>query len=174
MRLYSISLAAAAVTLSLAVDCELRDPVSPTDGMLRTGATEYVVRQENGLLRTEIGLTFVNRTGGAVYIPSCHGPYPPVLEKVVDGQWVIAYAPIVLLCLEQPVAIAPGKSYDFAYRVHAALPGTNAGPQFSVTPIAGTYRAVWGLFSEKLADGTTTKPLAAESRTSNTFQLREP
>ena len=171
MRLNSISFAA---LLTLAVDCKSGDLVSPTDGMLRTDRSEYILTRESNTIRVDIGVTFDNRTGKAVYIPACHGAHPPILEKFEGGRWIVAYAPAVLLCLGPPVVVPAGETYEYEYRVVAGAPGTNIEPKFDVDAIPGTYRLVWGLFEEKLPDGLTRQPLPAESRTSNTFRIREP
>ena len=172
MRLNSISFAALAV-LATVVDCEAGRRW-PTDGMFRSEGADFTLREEGGALRVDIPFIFVNETGRPVYIPSCNGPHPPVLEKFENRSWVVAYAPIVPLCLGQPVEIAPGQRYDYDYHVHAALPGTNGEPKFSVSPIAGSYRAVWSLYREKLSDGTVASLLPPESRTSNVFRIHGP
>ena len=96
-----------------------------------------------------------------------------VKTKRVGGKWVVAYQPVVMLCLGPPLEIAPGASYVYRDDVVAGTPGSTAQPQFQVTPLSGTYRAVWGVHGARPDGGGPGQLLPAASRTSNEFQLQE-
>ncbi len=163
----------AIILTATAPACASRNPSAPAAGGLRTDRSEYVITRSDRLIEVTIGLTYLNNTGAPVYVPICRAPYPPDLEKHVNEHWLNAYSPGVLRCLERPLSIEAGATYRFTYRVAGGLPGSNIGPKFKVQPIAGTYRAVWGLYSKRLPDGSVTDLLPLAARVSNTFELRE-
>lgn len=164
----------AAITLGAAtLGCNNDGPLGPGDGSLRTDRASYAVTRSGDLLAVAIDFTYTNHTGGPVYLTGCRGPNPPTLEKRVGSTWVTAYSPIVDLCLGPPVEIASGASYSYHDEIAAGAPGSNIGPQFQVSPLAGTYRAVWAVYAA-MPDGSGAAPLLPEaSRTSNEFELHE-
>ena len=143
---------------------------------IQTDRAEYTLSFTPQLAELSIGVRYVNRTGGRVYLETCHTPHPPVLEKRVGSEWVVAYRPAVLRCLGQPVVIRAGETYDYTFKVVAGRPGTNNFPQFEVAEIPGTYRLVWGLLDTWNPDGPGPglgRLLPLEQRVSNEFQIRE-
>ena len=153
-------------------------PASPDQGAegapIQTDRAEYAVRYTQQLAELTIGVKYVNRTGGTVYLPTCQVPHPPVLEKRVGTGWVAAYRAPVLMCLGPPVVIRPGERYDYTFKVSAGRPGTNYFPQFEVAEITGTYRLVWGLLGTWDPDGSGPglgRPLPLEQRVSNEFRI---
>ena len=162
------------VVVFAATGCMRERPLhpAPSAAPIQTGKSTYVVEQDGPFLRTEIPFEYLNRTGGPVYVPKCQETYPPVLEKQVEGEWIVAYAPVVLLCWEPPVVIGAGERYRSTFRMLAARPGTRAEPTFRVEQIPGTYRLVWSLYRTvlpmQMAD-----PLPREQRISNEFALTE-
>lgn len=144
------------------------DPFGSTvDGGVETDSTSYHVLTTDSWHEVTIEVSFRNPTFSEVRIPTCHSPYPPVLEKLGRNGWVTAYSPMVLLCLGPPVRIAPGASYSMTYRVIGArLP--NSGPRFDVDEIAGTYRLNWHALRTESGSR-----LPSAYRTSSPFQLLE-
>ena len=134
---------------------------------VETDSTSYHVLTTDSRHEVTIGVSFRNPTFNEVHIPGCVGPYPPVLEKRGQDGWVIAYSPIVLLCLGTPVRVAPGAAYSMAYRVIGARqPRTY--PRFEVDEIAGTYRLNWRALRTESGSR-----LPSADRTSRPFQLLE-
>jgi hypothetical protein len=141
-----------------------------SDAPITTDSTVYRLRSsENGYSGT-IELTYTNRTGGTVNIPACHSPHPPILEKRVDGEWVVAYDPPVLMCITAPVVIQAGSSYAYTYRIVAGPTGSNMYPQFQVAEIPGTYRLRWRALVT--AGPGQPQPLPEEETVSQPFELR--
>ena len=143
---------------------------------IKTDRTEYTLRFGAELAEMSIGVSYTNRTGSRVYLPTCHGANPPWLEKRVGSEWVAAYRPAVLACLGPPVVIQPGDTYDYTLKVVAGRRGTNRYPQFEVAEIPGTYRLVWGLLATWDPDGPEPglgRLLPLEQRVSNEFTIRE-
>jgi hypothetical protein len=114
-----------------------------------------------------------NSTRDTLYLTGCLKPDPPRLEKRVDGEWVLAYREIRLLCWSPPWVLAPGEVRRDTARVEGFLPGQSAGPVFH-TSIEGTYRLKREIYSsltdEKYPLGKDT--LSVDRRVSNAFQLR--
>lgn len=102
---------------------------------IRTNQSEYVITRSERLLETRLVLTYVNRTGTPVFIHSCGGAEPPLLEKRVGGQWVVALVPVIDLCLGPPITVAPGATYPYEYRLTAGVPGTSAAPQYGACTV---------------------------------------
>jgi hypothetical protein len=173
------------VLLGLALGCSRSAPEEPgaakpdlaaSEAPIQTDRAEYTLRYTEQLAEATIGVRYTNRTGSPVYLPTCHVPHPPVLEKRVGSTWVAAYRPAVLACLGPPVVIQPGATYEYTFKVVAGRPGTNSFPQFEVAEIPGTYRLVWGLLSTWDPDGPGPglgRSLPLEQRVSNEFRIGE-
>jgi hypothetical protein len=134
---------------------------------IQTDSSVYHVRTTEYARELTVALTFANPTGRRVYIPTCHSPHPPILEKWENETWVIAYYPIVLACAGPPVVIDAGAQYRYTY--HLVVPhGPNTYPRFEVAEVPGTYRLVWN------ALGTSSgEQLPLHHRVSNTFVIAE-
>jgi hypothetical protein len=102
---------------------------------LRTDSAVYHVQTSASGHSVTIGAEFTNRTNGRVYFSRCHSLYPPVLEKLIGGEWVEVYNPPVLLCYQEPLALASGETHAYTYRVIAGLRGSNSYPQFEIAEI---------------------------------------
>jgi hypothetical protein len=142
---------------------------------IETDRTVYAVDDTAGLARLTIHMTYRNTTGKDVYLPTCRGPQPPRLQKQVDGNWVIAFAPNVLACEGVPITVRAGDSYEYTFRILAGMPGTNYAPRFAVSEIPGTYRVLWEIFQSASGNlrgpSTTRDPLPLDQEVSNTFRL---
>ena len=140
-----------------------------------TDARSYeLVATANGL-ETVIGYTYFNRTGRTVSIPNCLGDVTPHLEKLVAGEWLVAWGAPSFDCLSAPVTIEPRAQYRDEVSLFAAEPGSDLHPQFVVMPISGTYRLVWERvvwdYQPSLPWG---EALPLAQRVSNPFELIEP
>lgn len=142
----------------------LRGSDTLTDGTLYARYVELAIQ-----------MRYTNRTGGRIYLPTCHSVHPPSLEKREAGSWVIAFAPIVQLCLGPPVVIQPGQVYEYSYPLRGYLPGSRVYPQFE-TQVPGTYRLVWTAYetwTPHSAQGGLGRDLPLSARVSNEFQVVE-
>src|SRR5690606_10839717 len=84
---------------------------------IRTDSSVYHLRPTEDADVAEVGFEYRNVTNRAVDVPSCQGAYPPVLEKLEDGEWVVALSYPVLLCLGPPVRIGVGKTYRSTFTI---------------------------------------------------------
>ena len=151
------------------------EPPALTGAPIQTDSVVYHVRTTASSYEMVMDLRYTNPTRGRVYISTCHTPHPPVLEKWEGGEWVTAYAPVVLLCLGPPVVIERGERYRYTYRIMAAR-RPNAAPRWSVAEIPGTYRLEWHLLGTWTPDGSEPglgKLLPIEQRISNTFRIEQ-
>ena len=133
---------------------------------MTTDSAVYHLRGDAYNYRMEIGFTYTNPTRRSVQVSTCHGAYPPSLEKWQDGAWVGAWFPVVPMCLGAPLVIGPGESYRDALHLTAGR-RDNLLPRFEVDPIPGTYRLVWLVG----APGVGALPL--EQRVSAPFEIVE-
>lgn len=169
MRLSFWLMAAGLSACSLSSPAEVPAPVS----FVTTSQTAYDAHVRGLLTRrveVDIPYTLRNPTGQTLLQFGCGGPGQPVLEKRVDGRWVVAWAAIELMCLGPPVPLAPGEVRSQTLRVVGYLPGQNVGPEFT-TAIDGTYRLRADLYAGEEASGVGAVPVPLADRLSNEFRL---
>ena len=152
----------------------LRDELPFVTGVpIQTDSSVYHLRTAGHSHELTINLAYTNPTPGPVYIPTCREPGPPVLQKWVDGKWVTAYSPVVLLCLGPPVVIRAGEAYSYTYRVLASR-SPNSIPRLQVAEIPGRYRLVWHILGTWTPNGPEPglgQLLPEEQRVSNPFTV---
>jgi hypothetical protein len=135
------------------------------------------------VIKVTIATIYTNRTGGAVYLPTCVGPSQPVLEKKLEGKWVVAYAAGERRCLGNPVRIEAGATYRDTFYVEAFLINKDSfSSRLRVKEITGTYRLVRSLYKTDPRtwgsggygrDASISQLLALRERISNEFKLTE-
>jgi len=97
-----------------------------------------------------------------------------VLEKLVDGVWVLGWAPFLPRCLSiPPIVVQPGGTLVDALHVFGGFPDGNTIPVFEQDDPEGVYRLV--LFPLSAFDSSMHPfgpELPFEARVSNEFELR--
>ena len=143
---------------------------SDAAALLVTDANEYPVSRGQSGFSVGIRYVYSNRTDRVVELSNCNGFVGPSLEKLDSGSWVPAWSPIEALCLTAPVRIAVGAQYRDSLQVVAFDPGQNAGPEFLLDGVDGTYRLIWhrARWGSEEA-GATSMPVRL--RVSNSFRL---
>ncbi len=182
MRISSVrSLCLAAILAAACARSELS--TQPSDAAFSerfdfvTDSMSYTLQRGSVGFEGRIRVAYTNRTSETSYIVNCNGATSLVLQKRVGDAWVTAWAPVIPLCLSQPITTAAGAHQSMNVVVFGGFRGSNFFPQFSVADaeIPGTYRIVWrdllSSYQDKLPFGT---PLAEEHRVSNTFTLTIP
>lgn len=153
-----------------AAGAHVRIDTAATGGSaFRTDADRYVAVVKEDPYRyveVEIPMTFVNPMEKTVYLIGCRQPTMPILQKLEEGSWNLAYAPVELQCLSPPVPVRPGEAYRDTFFVHGAFPGQRIVPEF-VTDVEGTYRLVRSIYADPEGEDV----LPDSVRTSNTFEL---
>jgi hypothetical protein len=104
-------------------------------------------RRVDGRIEFELRLSLANPTDGPIYLTTCRGPHPPLLEKHEAGEWVPVYQPPALMCLGPPERIGPGETYDYTYRISAELDDGGSHPQWHTTEVDGSYRVRWHAYT---------------------------
>jgi hypothetical protein len=121
-----------------------QDDEKPGDAPIQTDKAAYKVTVTQRSVKFRINYSYVNRTGGVVFLPSCKKPYRPLLEKKVEDRWAPVVDSMGLMCGGPPVRIGPGKTYRGSFEVEAFLPGNDMRPELKidVREIEGVYRLV--------------------------------
>jgi hypothetical protein len=157
------------IPLSFLAACQtLGVSAPPLTASLRTDSTQVTVHRSGFNYAATIGFAYTNTTPRPVSKRGC-GVTPPELEKKVNGQWVTAYRPVLLMCLRVPdFSIGSGQTYRDALQFMAAEPGHNIGPVLDVDSIDGVYRLRWDL-----VEGTDAGAKGARivKSTSNEFRM---
>lgn len=135
----SVLLASAALVLAA---CDTAAPPA-SDTEIATDRDLYHAVVTSESVRFHVDLTYTNTSGAPVYFTGCYPPVNPTLEKWVGGEWVVAFSPVHLLCLSEPVRVGPGASLEYALHVYACTrercaPDWLPGPTPHTVP--GTYR----------------------------------
>lgn len=117
-----------------------------------------------------VDFTYKNPADQPVFLPQCERPLQPRLEKLVDGDWRIAYQPIELACWGPPLELAAGEEYASIAHIRGYDPQSGYLPAWEAAEVDGEYRLVWMILTEPHPDAP---PLPLEQRVSNTFQIRE-
>ena len=138
-------------------------PPSTNAPELVTQHSRYRVRADSLLVSVTVAFRYTNAGPDTTFIPKCHHPVRPILEKWIDGRWEMVYQPIQPRCLEPPVVVAPGASFSYAPEIVGGRAGRNFLPEFR-GEVPGYYRLVWGVHPGR------TPPAHAVS---NVFELFE-
>ncbi len=144
----------------------------PRVTLFQTDSAAYTLLSGNYGVAGTIQARLTNSTGESIYFVNCNGNAEATLEKWIDGQWRLAWAPVIQDCLSEPIIVPPGATWDTTIHIFAGPRGSNSYPQFEVEESAGSYRLVWhevlSSFQDKLPFG---EPLPLGKRISNTFTL---
>jgi len=118
---------------------------SGVEKLLVTDRAEYEALVFSDHVEVTIALKYTNKTKQVRYLPGCKGPPAPVMEKREGTRWIVAFAPIELLCLSYPVPeVRPGGTFEFVFPVHGFL--IYAMPEWKPREVAGTYRVRWTVY----------------------------
>lgn len=147
--------------------------LAPGETFLTTDAPVYEIRVEGTVHAVDFELTYRNPLNVAVAVPACHSHTRPMLQKLVDGEWVYAFSPIELLCITAPLVIPARGTHQFRYELRAAAHDLARWPGAADGTLDGTYRLRWSVgLHDRRADAGVGKRLPEEYVVSNTFELR--
>lgn len=73
-----------------------RMPARDSEATFQTDRLHYNFEVTKWAVSGDIGYVFTNPTRGPVYFVNCRAFTTPALQKLVDGSWVTAWAPVVL------------------------------------------------------------------------------
>lgn len=161
-----------ALLLSIAA-CEggLLSPET-SDPPIRTSADEYLLEATSIGWQTEIAFVYANRSDRPYYLSNCGGSYFYVLEKLVEGRWVVSWRPILPLCRSPVIRIDAGRVLADTVGVFGGFPGSNFHPQFQTSDPQGIYRIVVEALGSYDEDARPVgRLLRREQRVSNEFRL---
>lgn len=67
----------------------------------------YIIDSDEDVL--EITYSYVNKSNRTLYPGSCLGKAAGTLEKLVDGEWILAYGPVCPSVLRPPISVEGGE-----------------------------------------------------------------
>lgn len=139
--------------------------------LVQTDSSRYHVRTTDRWHEITMRVSFINRTPEQAYFRGCRDPDPPIMEKLEDGEWVIAYHAPVALCFGSATIVEPGQRYEYVYRIVSGLSGSDVGTRFQVEELSGVYRLNWGILRKWDRDPSLWELLPLEQRISQPFEL---
>jgi hypothetical protein len=158
---------------SIADPFERAATLASGEAFLTTNAPIYDVRVEGPLHAVDFELTYRNPLNVAVAVPACHTPARPMLQKLVNGEWVYAFSPVELMCITAPLVIPARGTHQFRYQLRADAYDLKRWPESADGTLDGTYRLHWWVgLHDRQADNGLGKPLPEAYVVSNTFELR--
>lgn len=153
---YRASCAFLLVSLALITACDstttpprIEDPIQPdsitplvrdTSALIQTSELRYEIVPNSMGRGADIPFVYRNTLSDTLYIVNCRGEVKPFVDRLVDGEWKPAWSPVYLLCLSEPIKIAPGASYSDVLLFGGAPAGSNIIPQLPAGDLNGTYR----------------------------------
>jgi hypothetical protein len=146
--------------------------LAPGESWFSTDAAQYEIRVVGAVHAVDFELAYRNPLDQAVAVPACHNPVRPLLEKQVDGGWILAHAPIELMCITAPLVIPAGATHTFRYPLRADGYDLDSWRSRTGGTLDGTYRLRWfvGTHAPRSDNGIGV-PLAEEYSVSNSFVL---
>jgi hypothetical protein len=183
LALVPATFTAVVVVLASACVTAAEDPMSASAGAppeadthMRTGSASYDLVRRDGGYATAIDFSFTNPLEESIHVVNCRGGLAVSLERWSGAAWERAWTPVLLRCLSPPIEIAAGETFQSTIDVWGSDPGRNHIPEFTVAPVEGTYRLVWGnlvlRWRGDYVDGAFGDPVPLELRVSNSFELR--
>lgn len=150
-----------------------RAEIAAGQTFLTTDASEYEIRAMGALHAVDFNLTYRNPLNVAVAVPACHSPARPMLQKLVESEWVQAFSPVELACITPPLVIPARGTYQFCYLLRADQYDLRRWPKYADGTLEGTYRLRWlvGLHDRRASNGLG-ESLPTEYVVSNPFELR--
>jgi hypothetical protein len=143
------SLAVLAACETPATPPRIEDPVRPdsiipvvrdTSALIQTGELRYEIVPTSMGRGADIPFVYHNTLSDTLYIVNCRGEVKPYVERLLDGKWKPVWYPVYLLCLSDPVKIAPGASYSGVLQFGGFPAGSNSNPELPAGDLNGTYR----------------------------------
>ncbi len=115
----------------------------PEHAVLSVTPSEIKVQQNGGNYTAAIPFVYVNTTPNPVFVSSC-GDQSQLLEKKLDGKWIVAWAPMRLMCRVIPdYSIASGGSASGVFRLSTSTSTEGRFHEWYGGSIEGTYRLRW-------------------------------
>ncbi|REL38316.1 hypothetical protein DYD21_06835 [Rhodohalobacter sp. SW132] len=146
--------------------------VALEDFSIKSDQEVYNIDQEDSPLK--ITYSYINKGNQNFYPGSCLGVPSDVLEKLVDGEWIIAYSPVCPDILRSPIKIEPVKSYEAAIHLSPSIWDPESEDEsWHISDIEGTYRVreqVYGEWNMKKYDSGN---LQSEIVFSNSFVIKK-
>lgn len=131
----------------------------------------YKIGQEN--IPLEITYSYINEGNQNFYLGSCLGAPSEVLEKLIDGEWIIAYKPVCPDILRSPIMVEPGKPYEAIIHLPPSIwDPAKEDLSWHQNDIQGTYRVRERVFGEWSMEKHDNGTLESEIVVSNPFEIR--
>ena len=154
----------------LLAGCSLFEEQRVINLSIQTDETTYEVKEDHRLV---ISYTYHNQGPNSVYLGTCLGTASHQFEKLIDGEWTLAYALACNDILGPALKIRPGERYTTSIGLTPASWDPRNASWHGRDDIAGTYRVpelVYSDWSVKKFLARTLPP--PEMVYSNSFEIR--
>jgi hypothetical protein len=149
---------------SFAAACGM--PTAPEYAVEISLTDSVVARRGTGEVNLVIPVKLKNLDARPLYYEQCGH----ALQRRVGSTWQLVPLPACRSATTYSFELGPGASYQFTFRVKVSLPSE----EWPAVGAAGEYRVVLWLTSVfRNSYGIPPQPLAASSRTSPVFSIRE-
>ena len=145
----------------------------PGDGpsLVHLDSTEYGIAEDG---EVDIAVSVTNPTDETIYA-SGNGTLRFELEKLVDGDWVLAFSFGHILIGGPPLEISANETVSISYSLGYADRPNDHNSGWLIDEVAGDYRVVVELQAERGNEGNSyeEEQLPLGYRTSSTFEIHE-
>ena len=133
--------------------CGLFEANEDSGPPIRTDKQTYTLKQSGETLSVSFDMTYTNQTSDPTHLVTCNGIFSILLEKLIDGKWVLAYGSDSPDCLGPFISIEPGRQHAYELNVVVFVPSSENEPKFQVDNPVGTYRLVWPIYESLNPNG---------------------
>ncbi len=168
-----------AFLLLLVPGCLLIDGTDNNDISVRFRTTQdlyepIIVTEIAVFMNFEIATRLENTGDEDIVLIGCINPGMPVLQRFVEGEWVLVYAVAEPLCISPPWFLKPGEVYRDTLRVSTIL-DPNVIPEAkweNGVPVDGMYRLERSIYGSGFEGDFPHDLLPLPQRVSQTFEIR--
>lgn len=167
-----------AILLLLVPGCLLIDGTDNDNSVqFRTTQDLYepvIVTEIAVFMNFEIATRLENTGDEDIVLIGCINPSMPVLQKFVEGDWVVVYAVVELRCISPPWFLKPGEVHRDTLRVSTIL-DPNVVPEAkwdNGIPVDGMYRLKRMIYGSGFEGDFPQDLLPLPQRVTQTFEVR--
>jgi hypothetical protein len=149
-------------------------PPPTVDPTVVTDREKYRAIVDAKFTKFVVGYRYTNPGPDTAFIPTCQGPFPPIVERWTGTEWAIVYNSPVPRCAHPPIVVPPGAAFTDTFEMMGARPGMKYMPTFDAPAVRGYYRLLVPVFAGPREPGNPFAeggPVPPDRRRSNVFRV---